>query len=177
MGERGGTETRDSVADAWGARTPYGKGDWPVRVDERTLAEPERWVQSACLLCSTGCALDVGEREVLEHGPDRDLANQPFLRHQLGHRRLDRIGRDGHGEDLDAIELERPRAILVARRQHETQTGAIGDTADRDLARGGGNQVERRERRALLAAGDRQGAGGGQHGGHLLCTSRPHQRT
>ena len=57
------TESRDSVADIWGARTPYGKSAWPERVDRRTLAEPERWVQSACVLCSNGCALDVGVRD------------------------------------------------------------------------------------------------------------------
>ena len=55
-------ETRDSVADVWGARTPY-IGDWPVRVDERTLAEPDHWVQSACVLCSNGCALDIGVKD------------------------------------------------------------------------------------------------------------------
>jgi anaerobic selenocysteine-containing dehydrogenase len=51
--------TRDSISDVWGERTPY-VGDWPERVDERTLDAPERWVQSACVLCSNGCALDIG---------------------------------------------------------------------------------------------------------------------
>ena len=51
--------TRDSISDIWGERTPYA-GEWPVRVDERTLDTPDRWVQSACVLCSNGCALDVG---------------------------------------------------------------------------------------------------------------------
>src|SRR5206468_3903592 len=42
-------------------RTPCrGEGDWPVRVDERTLEDPEHWIQSACVLCSNGCALDIG---------------------------------------------------------------------------------------------------------------------
>jgi len=31
-----------------------------VRVDEYVDGEPERWVQSACVLCSNGCALDIG---------------------------------------------------------------------------------------------------------------------
>lgn len=39
-------ETRDSIADVWGLRTPY-FGDWPERVDRRTIEDPERWVQSA----------------------------------------------------------------------------------------------------------------------------------
>ena len=50
---------RDSIADVWGERTPY-RGEWPVRADERLVDEPERWVQSACVLCSIGCGMDVG---------------------------------------------------------------------------------------------------------------------
>src|SRR5947208_772088 len=37
-------QTRDSVADVWGPRTPY-EGDWPARVDEQVDEEPDRWVQ------------------------------------------------------------------------------------------------------------------------------------
>src|SRR3954447_26292571 len=56
--------TRDAVTDIWGQRTPYrGEGDWPVRVDERTLEEPEHWIQSGCVLCSNGCALDIGVKQ------------------------------------------------------------------------------------------------------------------
>ena len=55
------TETRNSIADVWGDRTPFfGEGCWPERVDQRTTATAERWVQSACVLCSNGCALDIG---------------------------------------------------------------------------------------------------------------------
>src|ERR1043166_10212235 len=54
-------ESRDSIRDPWGPRASI-EGEWSVRVDERTLEEPERWVQSACVLCSTGCALDLGVR-------------------------------------------------------------------------------------------------------------------
>jgi anaerobic selenocysteine-containing dehydrogenase len=53
-------ETRDSIKDIWGERTPHEEGKWPARVDERTVEKPERWVQSACVLCSNGCALDIG---------------------------------------------------------------------------------------------------------------------
>ena len=52
-------ESRDSVADVWGERKPF-EGDWPVRVDERTTEKPERWVPSACVLCSNGCGLEIG---------------------------------------------------------------------------------------------------------------------
>jgi len=52
-------KTRDSIKDIWGDRTPY-LGDWPVRVDEQTDETPDKWVQSACVLCSNGCGLDIG---------------------------------------------------------------------------------------------------------------------
>src|SRR4051794_19885324 len=56
--------SRDSITDTWGERTPYrGEAAWPVRVDERTLEDPEAWVQSACVLCSNGCALDIGVKD------------------------------------------------------------------------------------------------------------------
>src|SRR6476620_10683712 len=50
--------TRDSITDIWGERTPY-RGEWPVRLDYLIEEEPERWVQSACLLCSNGCGMDI----------------------------------------------------------------------------------------------------------------------
>lgn len=57
-------QSRDSIGDIWGERTPYeGENDWPVRVDQRTLEEPERWVQSACVLCSNGCGCDIGVKD------------------------------------------------------------------------------------------------------------------
>src|SRR4029079_3826998 len=55
-------ETRDSIADVWGPRTPHA-GTWPERSDLRVLEEPEHWVQSVCVLCSTGCGLDIGVRD------------------------------------------------------------------------------------------------------------------
>lgn len=55
-------QTRDSIKDIWGERTPY-YGNWPVRVDANQEIEPERWVQSACILCSCGCGLDIGVKD------------------------------------------------------------------------------------------------------------------
>ncbi len=68
-------ETRDSIADIWGARTPYAD-QWPIRVDERTVEEPDRWVQSACILCSNCCGMDIGVKDgrmvgVRGHAADR----------------------------------------------------------------------------------------------------------
>jgi anaerobic selenocysteine-containing dehydrogenase len=76
-----GAITRDSIADIWGERTPYDE-NWPARADERTLEEPDRWVQSACVLCSTGCALDIGVkngRMVGVRGRPEDRINQGRL--------------------------------------------------------------------------------------------------
>src|SRR6059058_6036633 len=56
--------SRDSIADVWGPGVPYvGEGEWPARVDERLEQEPDRWVQSCCVLCSNGCALDIGVKD------------------------------------------------------------------------------------------------------------------
>jgi hypothetical protein len=34
-------ESRDSIADIWGPRTPH-VGEWPERVDEATIDRPDR---------------------------------------------------------------------------------------------------------------------------------------
>lgn len=78
----------DRIADIWGTRTAYPKdGLWPVRVDQ-ALAEGvaeddiERWVQSACLLCSNGCACDIAVKDgamVGIRGRAGDLVNHGRL--------------------------------------------------------------------------------------------------
>ncbi|WP_311182690.1 molybdopterin oxidoreductase family protein [Hymenobacter volaticus] len=55
-------QTRDSIQDIWGPRLGY-EGQWSVRVDERLEVEPDHWVQSACVLCSNGCGVDIGVKE------------------------------------------------------------------------------------------------------------------
>tara|TARA_R110001606_G_scaffold399033_1_gene580038 strand:+ start:7026 stop:9854 length:2829 start_codon:yes stop_codon:yes gene_type:complete len=55
-------QSRDSIDNIWGDRTPY-VGKWPDRPDYQLADEPERWVQSACVLCSNGCGLDIGVKE------------------------------------------------------------------------------------------------------------------
>jgi anaerobic selenocysteine-containing dehydrogenase len=55
----------DRVGDIWGELTPHARGTvWPARVDmhlEPGISEQDvdRWVQSACLLCSNGCGCDI----------------------------------------------------------------------------------------------------------------------
>jgi anaerobic selenocysteine-containing dehydrogenase len=57
----------DRVRNVWGARTRYERGTaWPVRVDQELAvaeAEVDRWVQSACVLCSNGCACDIAVKD------------------------------------------------------------------------------------------------------------------
>src|SRR5215213_10248008 len=55
-------ESRDAIVDVWAPRTPH-TGEWPQRPDLRVLEEPTEWVQSVCVLCSTGCGMDVGVRD------------------------------------------------------------------------------------------------------------------
>lgn len=76
-------ESRDSILDTWGARTPFrGEAQWPARLDQRTVDEPDRWVQSACVLCSNACALDVGVKDgriVGVRGRPEDRSNRGRL--------------------------------------------------------------------------------------------------
>ncbi len=59
----------DRTVDPWGERTPHAKATvWPARVDLHLaggLAESEvdRWVHSACVLCSNGCGLDIAVKD------------------------------------------------------------------------------------------------------------------
>src|SRR3954468_9944370 len=66
-------ESRDSIADIWGERTPTDRS-WTARVDERVVEEPERWGQSCCVLCSNRGGLDIGVKgnRIFEVGGWRD---------------------------------------------------------------------------------------------------------
>lgn len=59
----------DRIADPWGTRTPYARGeDWPVRVDTRlddgvTPDQVDEWVPTASILHSNGDALDIAVKD------------------------------------------------------------------------------------------------------------------
>ncbi|WIB65956.1 MULTISPECIES: nitrate reductase [unclassified Curtobacterium] len=59
----------DRIADIWGTRTPFARDTlWPVRRDQKLAeglddADVDRWVQSACTLCSNGCACDIAVKD------------------------------------------------------------------------------------------------------------------
>jgi ferredoxin-nitrate reductase len=94
---------RDSIKDIWGARTPFAPGeDWAERVDEHLVDTPDRWVKSACVLCSTGCALEIGVkggRMVGVRGTPHDRVN---------HGRLGPKGLHGWMANQSADRLTRP---------------------------------------------------------------------
>lgn len=94
-------QTRDSIKDIWGERTPY-FGQWPVRVDERKTEEPDKWVQSACVLCSNGCGMDIGVKDGRIVGV-RGRAVDP-----VNHGRLGPKGLHGWEANNSADRLTRP---------------------------------------------------------------------
>ncbi|WP_090003750.1 molybdopterin oxidoreductase family protein [Lentzea albidocapillata] len=78
----------DRIADVWGSRTPHGRGThWPVRVDQQLAdgiaeSDVDRWVQSACVLCSNGCGCDIAVRDgriVGVRGRADDIVNRGRL--------------------------------------------------------------------------------------------------
>ena len=139
---RAATTTRDAIRDVWGARTPHA-GDpatpWPARRDERVLEPPDRWVHSVCVLCSTGCALDIGVRDgriVGVRGREEDRVN----RGRLGPKGLhgwqanhasDRLTRPLIRRGGDLVEASWDEAMrLIVERSREARerygAGAIG---------------------------------------------------
>ncbi|MDJ0357023.1 nitrate reductase [Paenarthrobacter sp. PH39-S1] len=78
----------DRITDIWGTRTPFARGEsWPVRVDQLLAdgvgeADVDRWVQSACVLCSNGCGMDIAVKDgamVGVRGRAVDAVNQGRL--------------------------------------------------------------------------------------------------
>lgn len=59
----------DRIAEPWGSRTPYARGEsWPARMDTHlaegvTPGAVERWVRTASILHSDGDAMDVAVRD------------------------------------------------------------------------------------------------------------------
>jgi anaerobic selenocysteine-containing dehydrogenase len=80
--------SRDRIAEPWGVRTSYGRGEtWPARVDAYladgvSAEQVDRWVQAASLLHSNGDAMDIavcGGRIVGVHGREVDRVNHGRL--------------------------------------------------------------------------------------------------
>jgi ferredoxin-nitrate reductase len=115
------TTTRNSILDVWGPRTGYsGEGQWPARADERTVEEPERWVASVCMLCSTGCGIDVGVRD----GRIVGVRGRPGDR--ISHGRLGPKGLHGWEANDSGDRLTRP----LIRRDGRLQPTSWGEALD-----------------------------------------------
>lgn len=112
-------QTRNSIADIWGARTPY-HGHWPARVDERTLEAPDRWVPSACVLCSFGCGIDIG----VKNGRIVGVRGREFDR--VNHGRLGPKGLHGWVANHSADRLTVP----LIRRKGELQPASWDEAMD-----------------------------------------------
>src|SRR3954462_6227787 len=58
----------DRIDDPWGDRTPFERSAWPSRVDLHLIdglseADVDRWVPSACVLCSYGCGVEIAVKD------------------------------------------------------------------------------------------------------------------
>jgi anaerobic selenocysteine-containing dehydrogenase len=117
--------TPDRIADIWGARTPFGPGDsWPVRVDELLEAgvheEEVTWVQSACVLCSNGCGLDIAVKD------GRMVGVRGRASDRVNHGRLGPKGLHGWKANNAPDRLTQP----LVRRNGSLETGAWDEALD-----------------------------------------------
>jgi ferredoxin-nitrate reductase len=124
----------DRIAHPWGARTPFATMTrWPDRTDVQleTGIEPDdvdRWVTSACVLCSNGCGLDVAVKD------DRVVGVRGRAADRVNHGRLGPKGLFGWQANNAGDRLTRP---LVRRggELHETSwDDAMGRVVERSRA-------------------------------------------
>ncbi|KAK0751296.1 hypothetical protein B0T18DRAFT_387442 [Schizothecium vesticola] len=94
-------QTRNSIEDIWGPRTPY-KDEWPTRVDKTCDVDPEKWVQSACVLCSNGCGLDIGVKDDKVVGVWKAMHREDRLKYPMI-RKNGRLERASWDEAIDLI--------------------------------------------------------------------------
>src|SRR4051794_26963036 len=82
------TPLPDRTIDVWGQRTPTAPGSsWAPRVDQHLEdgvgeGDVDRWVRSACVLCSNGCGLDIAVKDgrmVGVRGREHDRVNHGRL--------------------------------------------------------------------------------------------------
>jgi anaerobic selenocysteine-containing dehydrogenase len=110
----------DRISDIWGPRTPHAAGAaWPIRVDEHladglTSADVDRWVRSACVLCSNGCGCEIAVRDGRMVGI-RGLAGD-----RVNHGRLGPKGLYGSWQWARSDRLTRP---LIRTNGTLTETG------------------------------------------------------
>lgn len=123
-------DTLERVHDPWGPRSPY-LGDWPVRVDVHTVDDPDHWVQSACVLCSNGCAMDVGVKDGVLVGV-RGRAEDRVGRGRLGPKGLHGWEANAHPDRLRTPLIRRGDALEPATWDEALELIARRTTSIRD---------------------------------------------
>jgi len=132
-------DVNDRISDVCGRRTPHRRdARWPVRVDAHlrsdvTVDDINRWVRSACVLCSNGCGCEiavaggemVGVRGVADDevnrgrlGPKGLYGSWPWA--SSGDRLINPLVRDGGR--LVETDWETAMARIVASSRHDLDT-------------------------------------------------------
>ena len=118
--------TAERTKNVWGERTPFpASGRWPVRVDEFVLEQPERWIASACVLCSNGCGIDIGVRD------GRIVGVRGRAQDRVNHGRLGPKGLYGWQANNSPDRLTRP----LIRRDGELQEASWEEAMELIVAR------------------------------------------
>lgn len=132
----------DRIADIWGTRTPHARDTpWPVRVDlhlEEGLSpdDVDRWVPSACVLCSNGCGAEIAVREGRMVGI-RGRADDVVNHGRLGPKGLYGSTRALHSPDRLTRPLVRDATGALVETDWDTAMGRIADRSRRLLAEKG----------------------------------------
>jgi NADH dehydrogenase/NADH:ubiquinone oxidoreductase subunit G len=111
-------------------------------LDERAERDVERWVQSACVLCSNGCGVDIGVREgkiVGVRGRESDRVNRG---------RLGPKGLHGWEANDSPDRLQRPliRKCVSFAKKAESHVAKLASSIERYGAQNGaGSQVQARD--------------------------------
>jgi anaerobic selenocysteine-containing dehydrogenase len=98
----------DRIADIWGPVTGFAAGEtWPHRVDTKledgvSAESVDRWVQSACVLCSNGCGMDIAVKD------DRIVGVRGRAIDPVNHGRLGPKGLFGWQANNSADRITRP---------------------------------------------------------------------
>jgi ferredoxin-nitrate reductase len=130
----------DRVAAPWGERTAVAQGAaWPLRVDlqlDEGLGERDvdRWVRSACVLCSHGCGLEVAVKD------DRIVGVRGQAEDRVNRGRLGPKGLFGWQANNAADRLVRPlirRDGELVETDWDTALGAVAERSRQLLAEQG----------------------------------------
>jgi anaerobic selenocysteine-containing dehydrogenase len=124
----------DRIADPWGARTPYGRGQrWPERVDMQLASgleakDIDRWVGSASLLHSNGDGIDIAVHE------GRIAGVRGRARDRVNHGRLDPKDVYGWQANNAADRLTQPLVRKQGRLVEAGWDAAMGSIVERSKA-------------------------------------------